>query len=649
MLRNSILAIVLAFATPPRAGAEDYPPEDQLIKKLQSDAPQEEKAAACRQLAVVGGAASIPALEALLADPALSHMARYALESSVEASAGAALRRALGQLKDKPRIGVIGSLGVRRDAQAVEGLSALLDDPDELTRSAAARALGSIGTPAATQALLKALNQAEPARRGPAAEGLLRAAEALLRGGDRAGAGAIYDAIGASKSPHPIPAAALRGSVISRGDEGIALLEEALRGADFAAAGAAVAIANELKENDAIGKMLVRRLADAPVEKRVLILGALGLRKEPSGVPPAIDAARTGETPVRLAAIDCLSQIADPAAAPALLALMEDGDKTIAARATEALAALPGAEVDAKVEAMFKSGAPEKRVLGMDLIVRRNMTRLYSEIREAATDADPRVRAAAIRRTGEIATPEEMPDMLKLMGRVEGADLDAVEQAIVLLRQRSPSPQAHNSQLIAMLATAKPAQKLAILRLLGGAGGDDALSAVRGVLGGQDADASVRAGAIRVLGAWKGEDASADLLKLAQSAAANNEKLLALRSYLSMSARQDISAPRRLEMCRAAAELIKRPEEAKLLLGSLGQINLPGAVEAILPHLQNEPTRDEAATAVLNIADKLLTGRNAAANAAGLIAPLEKVVAAGPSPALVEKARGLLDRARKAR
>ena len=106
-------------------------------------------------------------------------MARYGLEPIPDPAVDAALRDALSKLKGRPLIGVIGSLGVRRDAKAVEPLSGLLKDKDADVAQAAARALGSIGTPAAVQALEDALAERPPPISSRIAEGLFRCAEAL--------------------------------------------------------------------------------------------------------------------------------------------------------------------------------------------------------------------------------------------------------------------------------------------------------------------------------------------------------------------------------------------------------------------------------------------------------------------------------------
>ena len=130
---------------------------------LRSGATLEEKAAACRELARIATKESVPASASLLGDEKLSHMARYALETIPDPSVDDALRDALGKVQGRPRLGVIGSIGARRDAKAVDLLAGMLKGADAHAAQAAARALGNIGTPSAA----KALDDVLPARRVP--------------------------------------------------------------------------------------------------------------------------------------------------------------------------------------------------------------------------------------------------------------------------------------------------------------------------------------------------------------------------------------------------------------------------------------------------------------------------------------------------
>src|SRR5579872_7134132 len=96
--------------------------ETRLLAALTSDISRDAKDFVCRMLTLVGSAASAPALAGLLADENHSHMARYALERIPAAEAAQALREAVSKVNGTLKIGVISSLGSRRDASAVSVL-----------------------------------------------------------------------------------------------------------------------------------------------------------------------------------------------------------------------------------------------------------------------------------------------------------------------------------------------------------------------------------------------------------------------------------------------------------------------------------------------------------------------------------------------
>ncbi|MEZ5402164.1 MAG: hypothetical protein R2729_20995 [Bryobacteraceae bacterium] len=106
------------------------------------------KAKACQQLAITGGREAVAALEPLLSDARLSHYARFALEPNTDPSAAAALRKALGTLKGPLLIGVVNSLGVRRDRGAIETLAKMVYSEDAALARAANAALARIRPPA---------------------------------------------------------------------------------------------------------------------------------------------------------------------------------------------------------------------------------------------------------------------------------------------------------------------------------------------------------------------------------------------------------------------------------------------------------------------------------------------------------------------
>lgn len=193
--------------------------EGRLAAVLKAEASVAAKGFACRKLMLIGSAAAVPALAALLPDEKLSHMGRYALEAMPCREAAAAMREALSKVSGNRRVGIINSLGVRRDVESIAALTALLADADEETAAAAAAALGSIGTPAAAAVLGAFQAKAPKPLKLVAADAYLVCAERLLADGKKDAAIAIYQALSDQEQPRGVRRAALRGLAAARGEK----------------------------------------------------------------------------------------------------------------------------------------------------------------------------------------------------------------------------------------------------------------------------------------------------------------------------------------------------------------------------------------------------------------------------------------------
>lgn len=183
--------------------------EGRLVLVLKSDAPRAAKDVACRALKTIGTANAVPVLATLLADEKLSHMARYALERIPAPEAGQALRTALAKVAGKLKVGVISSLGARREEASVAPLQVLLADPDAAVAQAAAHALGDIGSLAATKALVTA--KAADAAKGAIADASMQCAEHLLAAHNKAAAKATYEKVLAGSPSAAVKTAATLG------------------------------------------------------------------------------------------------------------------------------------------------------------------------------------------------------------------------------------------------------------------------------------------------------------------------------------------------------------------------------------------------------------------------------------------------------
>jgi len=176
-------------------------------------APEFKKAKACQRIGELGAKSAVPALASLLADDHLSVYARYGLEPIADPSADDALRAALPKLKGVKLIGVINSIGKRRDAKACPALAALIHGPDADVARAAAAALGSIGGPAAVKDLQAALAKSSGMTRMAVADASLVCAERLLAEGKRDQALTLYTSLSGPDVPKPARLAAMQGII----------------------------------------------------------------------------------------------------------------------------------------------------------------------------------------------------------------------------------------------------------------------------------------------------------------------------------------------------------------------------------------------------------------------------------------------------
>jgi len=166
--------------------------EKRLAAVLGSPAPRGAKHYACRKLSLIGTAASVPALAALLADKDLSHMARFALERYAAPEATAVLRTALGSVEGDLTIGMLSSLAAKRDAASVPAIAALVKG-DSAVAAAAAEALGLIAGPEAAAALAAAQTSGTAAE--VVVDARLACAEAFVKAGRKADARGVYEAV----------------------------------------------------------------------------------------------------------------------------------------------------------------------------------------------------------------------------------------------------------------------------------------------------------------------------------------------------------------------------------------------------------------------------------------------------------------------
>ncbi|MBN2475428.1 MAG: HEAT repeat domain-containing protein [Pirellulales bacterium] len=606
-----IAAVVAAVAaTHPGPAQAAEPAEGQLIDVLTSDAPRAEKAITCKRLAVWGTKDAVPALAALLPDEELTSWARIALEVIPGPEADAALREAMGKTQGRVLIGVINSIGVRRDAGAVDALAGRLQDADAGVASAAAVALGHIGNAAATRILKQSLPDAPPAVRSAVAEGCILCAEKLLAEDKAQEAAALYDLVRKTDLPKQRIVEATRGAILARRSAGVPLLIEQLRSDDRSLLQIGLSTARELPGNE-VAEALVAELKQAPPDRAALILLAMADRGDRAALPAVMEAAKDGTPRARIAAIGVLERLGDVSCVPTLLEIATGADEDVAEAARGTLANLPGRQVDADLAARLPEAEGATRRLLIELVGQRRID-ATDALLSAADDPDAEIRAAALLALGETVGADNLAVLItRVAGPEKPEDARPARQALRAACIRMPDREACAARLVAAMPEAPLSAQCTMLEILGAMGGSKALEAIGAAA--KDASPELQDTASRLLGEWMDVDASPVLLDLAKTAPEEKYKIRAVRGYIRLVRQFTVPDQQRAEMCRAVLAVAERDAEKKL----------------VLEVMQRYPSLD-----MLRLAVDLAK----AADAAG--APAAKAEAAAVSLAIAQKIGG---------
>lgn len=571
--------------------------EQRLLELLAAARTRDARQFLLRQLYSIGTARSVAALEALLVDADVAHLARNALGRMEAPEAGEALRRALTKTSDDLQIGIINTLGQRREEKARPDLLPLLRSANMPVAVAAARALGKMADAATATALEKARDLAAPVLRQEINDALLRVAERWLNAGQYDEAARIYGSFYPNGETLVLKVAGLRGLALARKTEAGALLLRAGQSGEPAVRPHAIALLAGIPGPDATATLMnMARAGSADNQERVI--RALGERGDSSAVPVIVDNLSHKESRVRIAAYEALGEMGGAAAIPALAkaAATTTGPEQQTARAS--LVRLGGRGSDDAFRSAASNLEPASRAEVIRAIGQRGMSSAMTELVAAARQAkETRVRQEACAALGRVSDPKSLPLLLELLMRPQQPDDRAdIADAITQVMSRGNDRRGQGQLLVGALSTAPVEAKPALLGLLNQPATPEALQAVRAAL--QDSQPAVCEAASRTLGEWPSPEPAEDLLQIAKAATTSTARLLALRGYVRLTGMVEDPTANYVK----AMALAQNDEERKLVLGGLSNAGSLTALELAEKYRSTPALEAEANLAAVRVA-----------------------------------------------
>jgi len=602
----TICTIVAAMALAVFAGAVQAADqsESELIAVLTSaDSAKADKAITCKKLAIYGTKDAVPALAKLLPDPQLTSWARTALEVIPGPEADKALRAAVDKTEGRTLVGVINSIAVRGDAGAVAVLVAQLASSNADVASAAAVALGRIGTAPAVEALEQALADGPGAIRSAVAEGCILAAERLQADGKTGNAAGLYSAVRKADVPKPRIVEATRGVILAQGQAGIPLLIEQLRSDDKTMFNLGLTVVREVS-GEAMTRALAAELEKATADRQALLVLALADRDDAAVLPAVLQAVKSDSDVVRAAAVDVLQRVGDASSVPVLLDIAVSSNKELAEAAKAALEGLGGDGIDEALGAEVEGADTDTLVVLIELAGRRRISEAVPQLLEAAGDTDPQIRAVALIALGETIGPESLSFLVaRVATPMYRSDIEVARKALLAAAIRMPDREACAGKLVAAMTGKPVATKCALLEIVGAVGGDKALVALG--TAGKDRSNELQDTATRLLGNWMTVDGAPVLLDLAKNAPGEKYRIRAMRGYIRLARQFAGSDKQRAEMFRTAMATAERDAEKQLVLSEMPKYPSVHMLRLAADLGKNPAYKNAAARAALVIAQKV--------------------------------------------
>lgn len=575
---------------------------DSIAILAQSNATPEAIEVALRHLAVHSTEASIPHLQRYLRMAEWCDFARGALETLDHPDANTALRQAAENASGRRLLGLLDSLGRRRDELAVPLAIRHLRNEDPDVAAAAARALARIGTESAIEALVRTASELYPPLPAALTEALCGTADECWKRDITVGHVAVVLAALERGPPagHQL-GPLLRHRVVCNPGTNCA---DWIRAAPNPVAQQIAAYRLWTDEFPPPSNLESTVIADLPEPFRSAVLAAAARTASDGAVSLLLDLSRHTDAELRRSALSIAVRYGLPTILPRLWELARDKGTEDAAHARRSLAGHPSTAADEFLVGKLHTALNhDDLLLALNFLGQRAWAPARDPVLQYTGHLETTVRIAAWSALRDLVDADAIHRIVQCWGdRSSPEENTAAEKTLisaVARRRRSVSDVPLVSQLSNAWHAASASARPSLLRALHQIGGPTAVRLVADIAG--SSHESLRPIATRLLIEWRDPSALPWLEAMARTPDSSATHSLALRAVFRLTAALDVSAETKVAKLVEWEPLLATEDDRRAWLAALGRAPCVAALQCARKFLSNPNLGDEAAAAILQI------------------------------------------------
>ena len=414
----------------------------------------------CRQLAYVGGDASVEPLVSLLTNADAAGIAIHALAQISGDAVTRRLRESVARMPDQTKTGIVFILGERKDQASLPVLTGFLTGSNAELAASAALAVGKLGSTEALQALTSARNKTSGALRKDIIQAQLLCAGLLAASGKASEARAFYAELRDLNVEPEMRAAGLRALILAEPAQAGKQILAVLQSKNEALIPMAVSLADRVNAEGEL-MQIAQAMPSLSANNQMRLLGALERSGSRAVVPVVVEALKSPSEDVKIVALRTLAVLGDGSAVATVTTAAGSRSEAVQAVARQTLERMPGPGVNQRIVEMMASAAPAAQIPLVRAAGARGIADALPALRKAVAGSDAALRAEAIQSLGKVGLPEDQKTLVTMLMSAPEKEL---EDAIVAIGEREKTADA---VVAAAASTQDSNAKVALMQALG--------------------------------------------------------------------------------------------------------------------------------------------------------------------------------------